>query len=122
MTTKELMTPRYKAIADYPRGAHQKGDVFICIDWLHEDLEFYDQYPHLFRKLEWWEERAVDDMPEYIKNISSGRIEKVIDKTNDDPEVITVIGHDGSKKYRSLRHVLPSTEGEFINNLNSKQP
>jgi hypothetical protein len=28
---------------------------------------FYEGYPHLFKKLEWFEEISIDQMPEYLK-------------------------------------------------------
>lgn len=87
MSTEELLKPRYKVIADYPtytgesrKYSHKKGDV-IVFDTLDEvylwkeqesdgtqcSKDHFDKYPAIFKKLEWWEERADEDMPEYVK-------------------------------------------------------
>jgi hypothetical protein len=38
-----------------------------------------DKYPHLFRRLEWWEEWEISDLPDYIKELSTGKIGKVFE-------------------------------------------
>jgi hypothetical protein len=38
---------------------------------------YFAPYPHLFRPLQWWEERTEDEMPEYVKLVLNGRIEFV---------------------------------------------
>ena len=77
MTAKELMIPRYEVIADYPNNERPIGVI------LHEQVPGYygytkddigyhanikniDNYPHLFRKLNWWENRKVEDMPKQV--------------------------------------------------------
>lgn len=65
LTPEELLKPRYKVIADYPNSSDKVGSVYT-LD--HEGQSvFYDKYPHLFRPLSWWEERAESDLPEYVK-------------------------------------------------------
>jgi len=73
MTTEELLKPRYKVIADYPKSLYHVGDI-LNAGWRSEDLIYCDHdgprwrdYPHLFKKLEWWEDRKIEDMPEYLK-------------------------------------------------------
>lgn len=68
MTVEELLKPRYKVIADYPKSIYKIGDI-LRVGGHSEDLLYCDHsgprmrdYPHLFRKLEWWEERTLDDM------------------------------------------------------------
>lgn len=63
LTPEELLRPRYKVIADYPSTFWSIGDI-IDPEELHTQFE---KYPHLFQKLEWWQERGIDDMPEYVK-------------------------------------------------------
>lgn len=83
MTPEELMKPRFKVIADYP-GSHFGDNQVLNLNynnreglweytWAEHD-GMYDiseaslkEYPHLFRPLQWWEERDVKDMPEYVK-------------------------------------------------------
>ena len=78
LSKEELLIPRYKMIADFPwssRDNHNVGDIFTddgkspvmnqentpirAIDW--------QRFPHLFKELQWWEERKIEDLPEYIK-------------------------------------------------------
>jgi hypothetical protein len=76
-TTEELMKPRYKVIADWPgvAGKVTSGDIIVR-DGAHNGFwvageQFTEDklkdYPHLFRKLQWWEDRKKEDMPEYVK-------------------------------------------------------
>jgi len=117
METAELLKPRYKVIADYP------GSVFNIGRILPDPLESYSQdeendlvlsmnkYPHLFRKLEWWEDRAVEDMPEYVKD-SRAKVAKA------KYEISTF---NGLNCYDTMydtfpykwTHILPSTEQEY---------
>lgn len=76
-TPEELLIPRIKMIAPMPL-------VFSCgIEpgqiWHEENGEYrltyahrisanaISKYPHLFKKLEWWEDRDPGDLPEYVK-------------------------------------------------------
>lgn len=80
MTTEELLKPRRKVIAPWPgmeRDGIKVGDIIIdpdrpneCCRYLDGSAAFtfdWDKYPHLFKRLEWWEERKPEDMPEYVK-------------------------------------------------------
>lgn len=66
MTTKELLRPRYKVIADYPQSIYEVGYVIELYHKTNPVVEgqkgFYDMYPHLFKKLEWWEERTAEEI------------------------------------------------------------
>ena len=65
MTVEELLMPRYKVIADYPSSPYYVGEIK---DRLGDNVAaHFAKYPHLFRKLNWWEERKVEDMPDYVK-------------------------------------------------------
>lgn len=74
MNNKDLLTPRYKIIADYPNNTVRIGDIcHIVNDFgqfsfgypLHQKT--LDSYHYLFKKLEWWEERKIEEMPKYLK-------------------------------------------------------
>ena len=78
MTTKELLTPRYEVIADYPNSDFgveciiqlktihpYSGYSFILGNTVYSD-SFFSKYPHLFRPLHWAEKRDVNDLPEYV--------------------------------------------------------
>lgn len=75
MDYKKLLRPRYKVIDSYPsmKGEGlEVGSIITCKNYdndFSEKLwcEMNDTYPHLFKKLEWWEERKIEELPEYIK-------------------------------------------------------
>lgn len=85
MSNDELLKPRYKVIADFPQWSafkHNKGDI-LFLKGIHfvgsgtsksiNEKEIV-LYPHLFKKLEWWEERELSDMPDYVKLIFNDKI------------------------------------------------
>lgn len=74
MTTEELLKPRYKVIADYPFSDFKVGDILNQDkkrEWLweynHSEISKPHAYPHIFKELQWWEERKENDMPEYLE-------------------------------------------------------
>ena len=72
---EKLLQPRYKVIADYPRNKYYENvEVGEIIEAWHPNkilqdniTGFYGKYPHIFKELEWWEEREIKDMPMYLK-------------------------------------------------------
>jgi hypothetical protein len=75
----DLLKPRVKCIAPYPGMNNRKvGDIIEWIEGLHgpQDLWLgvYGEYPHLFKPLQWWEERGIDEMPEYVKCIWENKL------------------------------------------------
>lgn len=81
MSKEELLSPRWKVIALYPGCFWKIGDVFNYVDHncfktesqpsipMHGSV--FTEHPHLFKKLEWWEERKLDEMPEYLQSQSA---------------------------------------------------
>jgi hypothetical protein len=71
MSTEDLMKPRVMCIANDTSGRFEAGDIFYAEangDFLINGWKFNpEQYPHLFRKLSWWERLDIKDMPEYVK-------------------------------------------------------
>ena len=68
----ELLKPRFKVIADYPESKFKVGEI-IQLTWNDPFPDkyggyetFYNKYPHLFKKLEWWEDRKESEMPQYV--------------------------------------------------------
>jgi len=113
MTTEQLMQPRYKVIADYPKSVHIVGRVYELNDESHYLIEF-PKYPHIFRKLEWWEERDVKDLPEYVKVKNNGAIRKVIEHNylNLYNSCLIVENPEGSHKL-FYEHLAPATIEEY---------
>lgn len=116
MTPEELLKPRRKVIAPFPgmhfigEGGFSNNEIFYP-EYKHE--RYYhngvdiDNYPHLFKNLEWWEERKPEDMPEYYK--IDGKVFKW------EPE-------HGLKCCIARGHVLPATKEEYeayTNQLNT---
>lgn len=136
---QELLKPRYKVIADYPeieRHNIRIGDVIT----ISESAMYADKtqdgtpvvaidheiFPAVFRRLEWWEERDVKDMPEYLKyNINDknwyGNVvfEKVDMFYGDNNEYVALVDRDEMMQYCTSWY-LPTTETEYLNQ--TKQP
>jgi len=79
ITVEQLFKPRFEAIADYPNSLFKVGlvintgyDRIFC----DSNSEKYSDFPHLFKKLEWYEKRNIADMPKYLKetDLSNCRI------------------------------------------------
>lgn len=66
LSTEELLKPRYKVIADYPNSDYHTGEI-LDRDWGFGFKHKISDYPHLFKRLFWWQEREENDMPEYVK-------------------------------------------------------
>ena len=82
MEAKELLKPRFELIANYPGCVDHNlvaGDI-VSFDhyyeptnqWYNDDGKtkiydaYYEGFPHLFRKLNWWEKRNKEDMPKKL--------------------------------------------------------
>lgn len=139
MTPEELLKPRYKVIADYPFNKHFKvGEILILFSFMktksikdiehyyhhgetHQNFEdiWFDCYPHLFRKLQWWEDRKPENMPEYVTN--GENVLKVIKHFFDDrysmPEFKPSIERCLLESGSSVRYdnYTPSTKEEYEN-------
>lgn len=75
MSTEELLNIRFKLIAGYPGCEIPVGSI---IDMRSSyvgsvGIDTLNNYPHLFQKLEWWQERAESDLPEYIQYVRDGK-------------------------------------------------
>lgn len=73
MGIEELLRPRYELIADYPGNTIEVGRIIVCPKYDNHFSERYwiesnDLYPHLFKKLNWWERRQEADMPMYLRS------------------------------------------------------
>lgn len=77
MTAEELLKPRFEIIAGFPKLAYNIGIIltpikegsnyYDCIEApFGEIIGFPEKYPHLFKKLNWWEHRKVEDMPKKL--------------------------------------------------------
>lgn len=117
MTQEELLKPRYKQINDWPFMGHKYkiGKIFTFENEV--DTGIISKYPHLFRKLEWWEDREKKDMPKYVKE-EDGQVFKVKewDGTGSPYVFVDTNIHKGFRegcKYTPAYGVLPSTLSEY---------
>lgn len=135
MSTENLLLPRYKVIATWP-GMHAEpfhlGQIISLQPYEDEDYKgfihipikhipgsfmregFFSGYPHLFKKLEWWEERAIDDMPEYLSCPSR----KMFFKVESWHKSYFII--DGRQKMQ-YRNYIPATLAEYEQYINQKE-
>lgn len=111
MTASELLKPRFQVIADYPKSYFKAGDILERIERATNDyysnhqfnisesmlLEDLEKYPHLFRKLDWWELRKIEDMPKRLKSEDSEDYYDILEWDMDFMRCIAKIGSTGIK-------------------------
>ena len=73
MTNEELLQPRFKVIANFPDNTRNVGDIIYVENtkekyWKENFEKWLFTFPHLFCKLEWWEDRKIEDLPKYLKD------------------------------------------------------
>jgi hypothetical protein len=115
LSKEELLKPRYKVIADFPGMEDYGLKVGEIVDSsFHRDLisnlNFLNKYPHLFKKLEWWEEREEGDLPKYLKSFNSDTFYKVL-KYNVTSGDVWVESFNGISI--SIIHFVPATQEEY---------
>lgn len=113
MIVEQLLQPRYKVIADYPNSPFTVGEI---VDLTNEcfigNSLGYDSYPLIFKRLEWWEERKPEDMPEYVKRISDNAVFKL----KSGQYVLTLIEKIGVDTYEFeyiVTAFLPATKADY---------
>lgn len=138
---EQLLIPRWKIIADFPSSPFKVGEYLIIDSILRSEIYEYDnfkfngififphEFPHLFKKLRWWEERENHELPKYIK-FESRPNQWIVRKLPHPMEIVRgqkwpVIGqnhinfYDESGKIvieeiRSLRKLSPATYEEYL--------
>ena len=124
MTPEELMKPRYKVIADYPQSKIKVGDIYTPP--VNDEIDsFWNKYPHLFKQLQWWEERLPEEMPEYVRWLFDERK----DSKSMDGYVVKVRGwmQNGYSVLTQQGDVIasqffaPATESEYNTFIESKK-
>lgn len=141
MTTEELLKPRIKVAADYPDCPYavgsiieieedQEGDQYLAVSGFI--VYFPEKYPHLFKKLEWWEERKLEEMPEYVKITSTPML---VERFIAIGQIVKIHKHfstswgDYSKSgcqvfgddFMSYSKCLPATQTEYEQYINQKR-
>lgn len=125
MTREELLRPRYKVIADYPKSLFFIGDV-VNAGGNRKDLIYCDengprmsQYPHLFREMHWSENRKPDDIPEYVgymdgKELVIGKLLEFEISEKEDPRQVKCLVK-GFYEWRNpfISDIIPSSKQEY---------
>lgn len=113
----DLLAPRFKVVADWPKNYDFTiGEIITCNDMVTEAMignPRFSLYPHLFKKLEWYEDREEKDMPEYVKcTYQTGKKGEniVISK-------FSMKDHFFNKQYHEAGVIgyEPATESDYIN-------
>jgi hypothetical protein len=144
MTTEELLIERYKVIAPYPHSPYKVGDIikpnngrFVLTQTTHRD-EFGETvrtehlhksdvakyYPHLFQRLEWWEDRKPEEMPGYVKwdykpKVDSEVMKNYVRKVEGWQQANYGVITDGQTT--ASRHWLPATLEDYTAYINQQQ-
>ena len=129
MNPEQFLQPRYKVTADYPLSKlyFNVGDILY---W-NEQYESYridekqvamnkdtvESFPHLFRPLQWWEDREEKDLPKFVKHGENGKPRKVFEYVLRWNEVV----FEGGRTRKINKDWLPATETEYNSYLKSKQ-
>lgn len=137
---KNLLTPRCQVIADYFYSPYKIGDIiepnergtvhltttvqYDSFDGQNHDVVNYmpfetvKKYPHLFKTLNWWQQRAAEDMPEYLKDYIQGKIVVKVYQYLSDGFISDTNKQTG---YASPLHIfVPATKEEYENFIKSK--
>ena len=134
MTAEQLLQPRILCIAPDTSTRFKKGDLFIKFNeycFISEkgvkiDIDSCEVYPHLFRKLEWWVERNIEDMPKWVKAVENsekgfyknGEVIKVKNwHTNNEGKlwlVNFICVPNEHTKYHPVSNFIPATEAEYL--------
>lgn len=125
LSNEELLKPRYKVIADYPFNSHTIGEIII--DPADDDYSQANpnkswpllSLPHLFKPLQWWEERGFADLPEYVKHNPDSSLQSIngsaaVFKATwlESPECRYWV-NIGDENTIHADHIIPATESEY---------
>ena len=121
MSTEKLLQPRFEVIADYPKSIFKVGEVLEGeLIFCDPDGPKYSDYPHLFRKLPWWEKREQSEMPMYLKYTYNGKTTCYKIEVWDMVHFIGWLNEEcsyGVCPPTTSRTYQPATEEEYLNSL-----
>jgi|GEM_PF-2458540 len=134
-SVEELLKPRYKVIADYPYMETHLADMRIGrivtepnIRWLKNQFGIEpDKFPRTFRKLEWWEERTEDQMPEYVRLNDQFRkdfdqVAKVVKSETHECGIFLIVDKvNGVVTRLHVENFWPITEQEYLTYQNQSR-
>jgi hypothetical protein len=120
VSVEDLLKPRYRVIADYPGSQFTVGQIiqkqkYMDGKWhVKGFLNEPENYPDIFKPLEWWEEREPEEMPQYVKSEHRKRVAKARFDMNDTSAWFMFL--DGEvHPYAPGTEWLPATETDYLN-------
>lgn len=128
----ELLKPRYKVIATFPYMTSVGDSGFAFGEIFYPEFKYgkyffnevsIDGYPHLFKKLEWWENRKESEMLGYVKTAFGicKVVKHFVSKYSDIKTGQQCVIDDGQFERALYYNTLqPATEEEF-NSQNKKE-
>ena len=80
MTAEELLIPRFEVMVDYPSNQRVVGAILELPDFdndftKHLWVKEKERYPHIFRRLNWWEGRTEEQMPKKVMSMADDKRE-----------------------------------------------
>lgn len=89
MSKEDLLKPRLKVMLDYPDSDYEVGQIIEFnsksafytgtmewqTEWIkHKNggggmrcIKYFEPFPLIFKPMEWWEDRKLEDMPDFIR-------------------------------------------------------
>jgi hypothetical protein len=134
-TKAELLLKRFRPI--FVGGKHYPGSKFSDgvvqeteVESKFSRFEFFDTngvkvqqkiddielYPHLFRKLDWHEDRGLGELPEYVLLLPSknGTVYRVREWCWIKDFGVKMILEDGKTRIRPFSDIYPATRSEYL--------
>lgn len=128
-TIEGLLKPRIKCIAADTSGDWEVGTIiefsniypYSGFTYIHKDKalapEYFYQFPHLFKRLEWWHERKIDELPKYLKSVLLPHHYVIVDR----PYMSFFEGGKDGEYFEAPYHeYIPCTEEEYLTFIQSK--
>lgn len=133
-STIDLLKPRYEVVADYPKSDFAVGEIILLkdnkngvpvyvkaefdgVDFI--DVSFFNDFPHIFKKLKWWERRKDEEMPQYLKLTMAGKIqychkvEKIMDLNDNGEPLYEYLNKAGYPCTGCINNLYPATIEEY---------
>lgn len=129
MTTKEILIPRYKLITIYPNCPFKLECILTQKDAQNANNPYYEigtlgirnspvlynpeNFPQVFQKLEWWEDRPDNEMPKYVKNIRTHEVYQLLSYHRNSP--FALVQHNNIKTKEHFQLLQPASKQEYNN-------
>lgn len=127
---QKLTHSRFEVIEQFPKSSWSIGDIIETDGdqyWVNE----LEQFPKIYKKLNWYDKRTEDEMPMYVKFVWYDIIDEFhkvkewihghtyTEQKNKQGEITAFIGEHNTHQ-TSLNGWLPATEKEYLEFINKK--